>query len=183
MAFSNPIRHLPKLNTELLILLVAILLLVFSLLMAQSLHPHPQERAVPQPVVASPTLPIHFSKLQGSQSIAEPISRTVQLKNHASPLQNAVLQLLNGPTQAEKGNGYYSEIPTGTKLLGIRVQEQTVLINLSKEFVSGGGSTSMSQRVNELLSTVQPIAGKREVHIAIEGTPVNRLGGEGMEIN
>lgn len=183
MAYLHPTRHLPKLNTELLILLSAILLLVLTLIITQVTHIFPHERAVPQPVVASPTVPVHFSKLQGSQSIVEPSLRQAKLGNTTTPLQSAVIQLLNGPTQAERENGYYSEIPPGTELLGITEQKQVIRINLSREFVNGGGSTSMLQRVEELMRTVQPIAGKREVQIAIEGQPLNLLGGEGLEIN
>lgn len=188
MTFLHPVRHLPtKLNTELLILVSAILLLLLSIIVINWAHTLPKLRSVPQPVVAGTvttrSVPLHFSKLQGSQSLTEPAPRSVTLTTSTTPLEAALTQLLKGPTPAEKANGYYSEIPTGTKLLNVQVKDDTVMVNLSHEFTSGGGSTSMLQRVNELESTIHSVAGNRTIQIAIEGKPLHVLGGEGLELD
>jgi spore germination protein GerM len=191
MAFLHPVRHMPKRNTELLILVSVFLLLLFSLLALYLTHHLPQVRTVPQPVVASPATPatttdkpLHFSKLQGNQSITEPVARAVPVTAGTSPLHDALTQLLQGPTAEEKANGYYSEIPAGTRLLDVQVKGNTVFVDLSREFTSGGGSTSMLQRVSELKSTIHSVAGNdRTIKIAIEGKPLHVLGGEGLELD
>jgi spore germination protein GerM len=183
MAFLHPIRHLPKMNLDMLILMVATLLLLLALVLINFFNPFPRERAVPQPVVASPNLPIRFSKLQGSQSITEVTYRSNANQSQASSLRSALEQLLAGPNAREQSQGYYSEIPKGTDLLGLKVHDNALQINLSKEFISGGGSTSIIQRVNELKETVYALQGNRKIEIVIEGQPLETIGGEGLEIN
>jgi hypothetical protein len=189
MAFLHPVRHQPKFNTELLILISILLLLLLSILAINFTHSMPKVRSVPQPVVAEPATtttgnkPLHFSKLQGSESITESVPRSVPVATNSTPLQAALIQLLNGPTAEEKANGYYSEIPQGTRLLNVQENGNTVQVNLSHEFTSGGGSTSMIQRVNELENTIHSVVGNRTVKIAIEGKPLHVLGGEGLEID
>lgn len=184
MAFSHPSRHLPKVHMELLILGIVVVLLLISLLILHTSQIIPQERAVPQPVVAEPAVPVHFSKLQGSRSITEPSTHPLpQTYTQASRLHTALTELLTGPNATEQEQGYYSEIPKGTKLLDARVDNGTVNINLSREFTSGGGSTSMIQRVNELKSTINAVEGQKPIHILVEGKPLTMLGGEGLEIN
>jgi spore germination protein GerM len=187
MAFLHPARHLPhRFNLELLILASALLLLLLSILIINWTHSLPKVKTVPQPVVAGSTssIPLHFSKLQGSQSRTEATPRSITVTTSTTPLEASLTQLLKGPTPAEKANGYYSEIPAGTRLLDVQVKDNTVIVNLSREFTSGGGSTSMLQRVNELEQTVHTVAGgNRTIHIAIEGKPLHVLGGEGLELD
>jgi spore germination protein GerM len=183
MAFSHPTHPWRKMNLELLIVLTVSLLLILSVVIINRLQEMPRERAVPAPVMAAPTVPLHFSKLQGSTSITESSARPLPVHLTQTPLANALQELLAGPTAAEKEAGFYSEIPQGTRLLNVKVQNNAVHINLSKEFVQGGGSTSIIQRVQELKDTVQAVQGTQQLNIAIEGKPLNVLGGEGLELN
>lgn len=183
MAFSHPSRHLPKFNMELLILGIAAVLLLIGLLVMHLSQNLPRERAVPQPVVAGSSLPIYFSKLQGTQSITEPSLHTIRSAENASALEAAISELLAGPSQSEREAGYYTEIPQGTQLLNITDEGNRITINLSREFTLGGGSTSMLQRVEELKSTVRAIENNKQLTIVVEGHPLNTLGGEGLEIN
>lgn len=183
MAFSHPTRHLPHLGRELFILMIALFLLMISLMIINLVRHLPQERAVPQPVLAGPAVHVHFSRLQGSQSITEPTSRALPTTLRDTPLKAALAQLLAGPSRSEQAAGFYSEIPKGTELLGVSNRNGIVTVNLSHEFTIGGGATSMIQRVNELKDTIYAVEGKTRVQIAIEGKPIETLGGEGLEIN
>jgi spore germination protein GerM len=183
---AHPLR---KVNPELLILLVITALLTISVLVINLIHQLPKERTVPAPVVASSvtsssTVPLHFSKAQGSVSVTEVAPRPLPTgHSKTTVLQTALEELLAGPTAAEKEAGYYSEIPKGTRLLGVQVQHNIVHINLSKEFTQGGGSTSMLQRVNEIKDTVHDVEGGRPIELAVEGKPLHVLGGEGLEVD
>ena len=146
MAFSHPTRHLPHMGRELFILMIALFLLLISLMIINLVRHLPQERAVPQPVVAGPVLHVHFSKLQGTQSMTEPTSRTLPDTLRENPLKAALKQLLAGPSRSEQAAGLYSEIPKGTELLGLSNRNGVVTVNLSQTFTTGGGATSMIQR-------------------------------------
>lgn len=183
MTFLHVSHPLRKMSPELLILLVITLLLSLAVLVINLIHQLPQERTVPAPIIASPNIPLHFSKIQGNNSITETTIRPLPVTIHQNVLNNALEQLLAGPTPTEKAAGYYSEIPQGTKLLGVTVTPNVIRINLSQQFTQGGGSTSMLQRVNELKSTVLAVEGPHTIQIAIEGKPLAVLGGEGLELN
>ncbi|WP_373531039.1 GerMN domain-containing protein [Vampirovibrio sp.] len=140
--------------------------------------PKPLERAaVDQAVVA-----VYFSKYQGSRSIVEDVIRKVPETAKAEQLQFALSELLKGPSVEEKSQGFYTEIPAGTKLIAVHQEPKRVRINLSQPFSGGGGSTSMTQRLEELKRTVKAVDAEREVIIEVDGKPLELLGGEGLEV-
>jgi spore germination protein GerM len=125
---------------------------------------------------------IFFSKYQGSQSIVQNVIRKLPQDAKSNPLQFALTELLKGPTSEEKSQGFYSEIPQGTKLLGLTQDNEAVTINLSNQFTSGGGSNSMEQRFEELKQTVFSIDSSHKINLDVEGKPLDLLGGEGLEV-
>jgi spore germination protein GerM len=124
----------------------------------------------------------YFSKYQGSRSVVEDVARKVPAESQAEPVQYALTELLKGPTPEEKNQGFYSEIPQGTKLLGVKAYDHTLAVNLSKQFAVGGGSTSMQQRVEEIKKTVYSVDSNRQLTLVVEGKPLDTLGGEGLEV-
>jgi spore germination protein GerM len=125
---------------------------------------------------------VFFSKAQGSQSIVDDVARKLPEEAQAEPVQFALTELLKGPTPEEKTQGFYSEIPKGTKLLGVKAYDHTLTVNLSKQFTVGGGSTSMQQRVEEIKKTVYSVDSNHQLTLAVEGQPLESLGGEGLEV-
>lgn len=125
---------------------------------------------------------VFFSKYQGSQSIVENVERKVPPAEQDNPLEYAVQELLEGPTAEEKEQGFYSEIPKGTKLLGMKENNDTVTINLSSHFTTGGGSTSIQQRMEEVKQTVYSVDSHHKLNLAVEGQALETLGGEGLEV-
>ena len=75
-----------------------------------------------------------------------------------------------------------SAIPKGTKILGTKVEKDTVRINLSNEFTSGGGSASMTGRVGQVVYTATALNPKAKVYISVNGKQLDVLGGEGLEL-
>lgn len=125
---------------------------------------------------------IFFSKAQGSQSIVEDVVRKLPRDARNNPLEFALQELLKGPTSEEKTQGFYSEIPAGTKLLSLNKNNDTVTINLSKQFTTGGGSNSMVQRFEQIKQTAYSLDSGHQVSLAVEGKPLEVLGGEGLEV-
>jgi len=73
-------------------------------------------------------------------------------------------------------------IPPGTKLLGVTVGDTGIRVNLSKEFASGGGSSSMISRLAQVIYTASSSSDGENVWISVEGKPLKKLGEEGLII-
>ncbi len=93
-------------------------------------------------------------------------------------LESAFQSLLTGPTE---GTGS-TTIPQGTKLLGLKVENNDIHVNLSQEFTSGGGSASMSGRVGQVVYTATSLDRNAKVYIEVNGKKLEVLGGEGLEL-
>ncbi|MEH1968046.1 MULTISPECIES: GerMN domain-containing protein [unclassified Nostoc] len=93
-------------------------------------------------------------------------------------LEAAFQSLLAGPTEGTDS----TTIPKGTKLLGLKSENDEVHVNLSEDFTSGGGSTSMMGRVGQVVYTATTLNPKAKVYIDVNGKPLDVLGGEGVEL-
>lgn len=98
-------------------------------------------------------------------------------------LSSALEELLQGPDKSEYNTGIGTEIPRGTILLGVKRNDDTVEINLSKRFAAGGGPTSLETRLQQLARTVKDIEGNRiDVFVNIEGERLTASSADGLEI-
>lgn len=125
---------------------------------------------------------IYFSKDAGNHSITEGVIRSIPETHDESLMSLAIEELLKGPNKDESIHGYYSEIPKGTRLLGVTEENGEIHVNLSKQFTIGGGSNSQKQRADELKRTILSLSDGAEVYIEIEGEKISALNGEGLEI-
>ena len=94
-------------------------------------------------------------------------------------LTTAVQKLLS----AKPRDDLTSTIPKGTKLLNLQVRADGVHVDLSPEFRSGGGSTSMIYRVAQVIYTATSLDPDREIFISVGGQSIDNnhpLGGEGL---
>jgi spore germination protein GerM len=95
-------------------------------------------------------------------------------------LETALETLLANPPG---DSAHTTAIPPGTKLLGVKTDDQGVHVNLSQEFTSGGGSASMSSRLAQVIYTATSSSDGDRVWISIEGKPLEKLGEEGLIID
>ncbi|QIR36365.1 spore germination protein [Tolypothrix sp. PCC 7910] len=93
-------------------------------------------------------------------------------------VEKAMQNLLAGPTEGAES----TTIPKGTKLLGVKVNNDEVHVNLSEEFTSGGGSSSMMGRVGQVVYTATTGNPNAKVYIEVNGKELDVLGGEGVEL-
>jgi spore germination protein GerM len=102
--------------------------------------------------------------------------------NSGSPQQVltiAIQKLLS----AKPNEDLSSTIPKGTKLLGLQIRADGVHVDLSPEFRSGGGSTSMIYRVAQVIYTASSLDPNQKVFISVGGQSIDNnhpLGGEGL---
>jgi spore germination protein GerM len=100
-------------------------------------------------------------------------------KSDVAALRDAIDYLLVIPHYGSLA----STIPSGTRLLGLQMKPDGIYLDLSREFASGGGSTSMIYRVAQVLYTVTSLDSKAKVYLSVEGKLLNQdhpLGGEGL---
>ncbi|NMG09591.1 GerMN domain-containing protein [Brasilonema sp. UFV-L1] len=153
--------------------------------------PNNPPTSIPVPVEPQPpTTPNQFSVernaevfwLQDTGTGFKLVPQTVQVKALGnSPnqvLEGAFQQLLAGPTE----NTESTTIPQGTKLLGVKSASDGIHVNLSQEFTSGGGSSSMMGRVGQVVYTATALDKNAKVYIEVDGKPLEVLGGEGLEL-
>jgi hypothetical protein len=93
-------------------------------------------------------------------------------------LEAAFKTLLAGPSEGTDS----TTIPQGTQLLGLKAENNDVHVNLSENFTTGGGSTSMMGRIGQVVYTATSLNPQAKVYIQVNGKPLEVLGGEGVEI-
>jgi len=95
----------------------------------------------------------------------------------------ALQALLQAPDQSEQGAGIGSQVPPGTQLLGLAIDNGIATVDLTSEFESGGGSTSMNMRIAQIVYTLTQFPTVKGVLFQLDGQPVDVLGGEGVIVD
>jgi len=81
----------------------------------------------------------------------------------------SINELLKGPTEQEKSQGYFSLIPTDSKLNSISISNGLVLADFDAKTESGGGSCSMAGRVAQINSTLKQFDTVKTINLSING--------------
>lgn len=122
---------------------------------------------------------IYLLKDTGTQFQLTPMPVSVKASQQPSEVLTAAFEsLLAEPKDAAA----FSEIPAGTQVLSAEVKDKGVYVDLSSEFTSGGGSTSMSARLGQVVYTATSLDPNALVWISVGGEPLEILGGEGLEV-
>lgn len=109
------------------------------------------------------------------------VNRVCNTADEKSCFKFAIKELINAPTKWEKSKGLTSEIPQGTKVLSIRESSDSIMIDLSSNFESGGGAESTYTRVNQIIKTANANT-SIPTYLYINGKQANVIGGEGIMI-
>ena len=109
------------------------------------------------------------------------VNRECQPTSEKSCFKYSMEQLISAPTKWEKTKGFTSEIPQGTRILSIRESSNSVMIDLSSDFESGGGAESTYTRVKQIIKTANANT-SLPTYLYINGKQANVIGGEGIMI-
>ncbi|MBD1849784.1 GerMN domain-containing protein [Leptolyngbya sp. ST-U4] len=134
----------------------------------------------PQTAPAQQTVQIYWLKTNSDRIELAPASISVPTNGQPDATLKAAFEtMLKGSPDA----ALTSTIPQNTRLLGLEAKQDGIHVNLSQEFTSGGGSTSMQGRLGQVIYTATAIDPNAKVWLSVEGKPLEVLGGEGLVIN
>lgn len=136
----------------------------------------------PAPLTQAPTeQTVQVYWLKALNNTIEPASSpvTIAAQQPDAVLEAAFQKMLAGSDNPE----LTSTVPSGTKLRDVQVKEDGVHVDLSEEFTSGGGSTSMTGRLAQVIYTATTLNPEAPVWISVEGKPLDVLGGEGLIVD
>lgn len=132
------------------------------------------------PTAQEKKLQVYWLQLSGSTIDLAPSPVTVKTSdNPNTALSAAIDELLAGPKNAKVA----TTIPSETKLRSLTVKNDGIHIDLSKDFTQGGGSTSMTGRLGQVLYTATSLNPGAKVWLSVEGKPLETLGGEGLMLD
>lgn len=132
------------------------------------------------PASQSKPLQVYWLKASSNAIALSPsvvIPRAKETPNVA--LSAAIDELLAGPSNA----AVTTTIPRDTKLRSLAVKDDGIHIDLSKAFTQGGGSTSMTARLGQVLYTATSLNPSAKVWLLVDGKPLETLGGEGLMLD
>lgn len=109
------------------------------------------------------------------------VNRTCDTAVEKSCFEYAIKELVKAPTKWEKSKGFTSEIPQGTKILSVRESADSVKIDLSSVFETGGGAESTYTRIHQIIKTANANT-SIPTYLYINGRQANVIGGEGIMI-
>ena len=98
-------------------------------------------------------------------------------------LRGAITELLAGPTDDERSAGLSTEVPPGTTLLDVSLADGRAVVDLSRDYETGGGTLSMTARLAQVIFTATQFDNSDRVLFWLEGEPVEFFGGEGITLD
>jgi hypothetical protein len=90
-------------------------------------------------------------------------------------------ELLAGPDEETPDLG--TEIPVGTRLLGLTIEDGVATVDLSAEFDDGGGSLTMFARLAQVVYTLTQFPTVEGVLFRLDGEPVETFSSEGIVLD
>lgn len=132
------------------------------------------------PATAEQNVQVYWLKSVDAGFELVPSSVSVAAADQPELLEAALEAMLQGETPTAD---LTSTVPAGTQLRQVEIKEDGVHVDLSQEFTSGGGSASMTGRVGQIIYTATTLDPDAPVWIAVEGEPLEVLGGEGLLID
>lgn len=135
--------------------------------------------------ITGPKLPrvtVYFTQASDDLGVVLiPVIRSVPEDRTA--YETAIKELFLGPTIEEKEKlNLNTEVPSGARLIKIEESSKRVNIDISNQFMEGGGSESMQVRFRQLRETALNLAKGRPVYLYMDGVELKKIGGEGYEI-
>jgi hypothetical protein len=120
----------------------------------------------------------------GPQLIPASWSTAILSAPLTDPVRQAMQWLVQGPLPGwtESTPPLFTEIPVGTRLLGLEVADGIATVDLSAEFVAGEEPLSIQDRLGQVVFTLTRFDHINGVRFRIEGVPTTAFGGPGVTL-
>jgi hypothetical protein len=82
---------------------------------------------------------------------------------------DAVRKLIAGPARAEVSRGFRTYVPSGTRILSVKVRRGVAIVNLNERFASGSDRGSLLARLSQLVRTLTGLRGATKVQLLVNG--------------
>jgi germination protein M len=129
--------------------------------------PQPGPEPEPPPEPGQREVSVYFVRVVDGEAEMVPVTRRVPAE---SPAAGALAALLTGPTQAERARGLTTEIPPGTRLERVAVQDGTARAAFSPELDRGvAGSMRVTTIRRQIEQTLLQFAAVDRVTIEVDG--------------
>lgn len=100
-------------------------------------------------------------------SLVYPVSRTI---TDTKAVATATLkELIKGPTEKEKNDGYFGNIPVGTEVNSIKMVGDVLHIDFNEIVVGGGGSCGQVAKFNSLFTTLKQFPTIKDIQMTVNG--------------
>ncbi len=116
-------------------------------------------------------LTLYFADEGAAGLVAE--QRTVKIENLEELPSVVVQELIAGP----KGNNLYPTIPPETRLLSLKVEDGTAMVDFSQDIITKhwGGSAGETMTLMSLVNSLTELSNIERVQILVEGEKVDSL--------
>lgn len=143
----------------------------------------PESPQNPQQTATAANGTVYWLKDTGTriELVAAPLAAAPNRQSEQQRLTTAFATLLAGPQS--NTTEVATSIPAGTQLLSLTRKTDGIHVDLSSEFTTGGGSTSMTGRLGQVIYTASMLDPNVPIWIAVDGQPLTLLGGEGLEVS
>ena len=124
---------------------------------------------------------IYFTKSKAPEELSL-ILVPRKVSKEDSIVSVALKELFLGPTKSEELRGIMTEIPVGTRLIKVEESEDEVLVDLSSQYLTGGGSAAVQLKYLQIYKTLKKICPSKDIYLNVEGKSLKTIGGEGLEV-
>jgi len=150
-------------------LVILLLLVLFSVLILRT------TRSLPDALV-------YFVNSHPTYFELQPALREIPADDDEQLIEELFHELREGPSQAEKDAGLATVNPLGARLLDVSVDDGIAMVDISREFEVGGGTSQMQGRLFQLFYTLTQPNSIEGVRLYVEGQPVRSFSGEGIMV-
>lgn len=116
----------------------------------------------------------------GTAMTLEPVHRRLRPTDPLEAAAATVAALALGPDADEAARGLGSEVPPATTVRSVAWRDGVLVVDLSADVVTGGGSASMIGRLAQLTYSLTQPSGVDAVELWVDGRPLEAWGGEGV---
>ena len=98
--------------------------------------------------------------------------------------EGVLTSLLDGVTADDTGLGLHSEVPDGTTLNSVTIEDDgTGVVDLSAEFAAGGDEASAAGRLAQVVYAMTQFPTVERVEILVDGEPLTSVGDAGLAVD